>query len=92
VDCCHQVSHLSDLPEELQTLSPNTNSSQLGPVQDPSGSLRDLRSQFEKMILEQRLEKLSYNVTKAADSLGIERAHLHRKMKQYGIIPQRGES
>jgi two-component system nitrogen regulation response regulator NtrX len=77
---------VADLPEELQLtrLSPGV-SGGLEPVRDPAGPLRELRAQFEKMILEQRLERFQGNVTRAAESLGIERAHLHRKMKQYGL-------
>jgi len=73
----------SDLPEELQamTIKPKGNLSQ----GSESGSLRELRVLFEKSILEKRLESFAGNVTKTAESLGIERAHLHRKMKQYGI-------
>lgn len=49
------------------------------------GPLRDLRGRFEALLLKQRLESQSGNVTKTAESLGIERAHLHRKMKQLGL-------
>ncbi len=83
---------LSDLPEELQVQAASlVSSGALGHIQDPSGSIRDLRAQFEKNILLQRLEKMGGNVTRTAESLGIERAHLHRKMKQYGIS-SKGES
>ncbi len=49
------------------------------------GPLRELRGQFESLLLKQRLSSQSGNVTKTAESLGIERAHLHRKMKQLGL-------
>jgi two-component system, NtrC family, nitrogen regulation response regulator NtrX len=77
---------LESLPEELQ--APLLGGAPLAPLllSDSQGTLRDLRARFEKQILEQRLELLQGNVTKAADSLGIERAHLHRKMKQFGIL------
>jgi len=77
---------LESLPEELQ--APLLSGAPLAPLLlgDSQGTLRDLRARFEKQILEQRLELLQGNVTKAADSLGIERAHLHRKMKQFGIL------
>ncbi|MBS1983345.1 MAG: sigma-54-dependent Fis family transcriptional regulator [Bdellovibrionales bacterium] len=76
---------LADLPEELQSVGAPS-----GPVPSQSlinapGTLRELRAQFEKFVLEDRLGKLGGNVTKAAESLGVERAHLHRKMKQYGL-------
>lgn len=82
---------LADLPEELQT--PGTDAAAVAGALtqlpgEMSGSLRDLRARFERLVLDQRLAKLGGNVTKTAESLGIERAHLHRKMKQYGI---RGE-
>jgi two-component system nitrogen regulation response regulator NtrX len=79
---------LSDLPEELQ---PTTLKGVAGTdlrienLHDPMGTLRELRAAFERTILEQRLDKLGGNVTRAAESLGIERAHLHRKLKQYGL-------
>jgi two-component system nitrogen regulation response regulator NtrX len=50
-----------------------------------SGSLRDLRGRFEKETIEARLKQLQGNVTRTAESLGVERAHLHRKMRQFGI-------
>ena len=77
---------MNHLPEDLVSPPSQDEAMNLLPsIKDPQGSLRSLRSQFEKMIIEQRLEKYSGHVTKAAESLGIERAHLHRKMKQYEI-------
>jgi two-component system nitrogen regulation response regulator NtrX len=73
---------ISDLPEELQAIEV----SNLKAVSALSGTLRDLRAQFERQMLEQRIEHHQGNVTRAAESLGIERAHLHRKIKQYGIV------
>lgn len=75
----------NDLPEELQSSIPVA--IPLDPIVmgENSGSLRNLRARFEKQILEQRLIKFQGNVTKAAESLGIERAHMHRKIKQYDI-------
>jgi two-component system nitrogen regulation response regulator NtrX len=83
---------LSDLPEELQNLSSQPlRDARFEDLRDPGGSLRQLRAHFEKCILSQRLEKNHGNVTKTADSLGLERAHLHRKLKQYSIQAQRGD-
>lgn len=84
---------LADLPEELQSVAvANMGTQTFAHLEDVQGTLRDLRAQFEKTILERRLEKLGGNVTRAAESLGIERAHLHRKMKQYGIHSTKGEA
>lgn len=75
----------ADLPEELQAYGVAPANLPPAAVKDSGGPLRDLRVQFEKAILEQRLTQFGGNVTRAAESLGIERAHLHRKLKQYGL-------
>lgn len=85
---------IADLPEEIQYSSPASESTsgeaaQLKHIEDPDGPLRTLRAEFEKTIILQRLQKLGGNVTKTADSLGIERAHLHRKMRQFGVHASR---
>jgi len=76
---------VADLPEELASVAPITTPLEPIVVGENSGTLRNLRARFEKQILEQRLSQFQGNVTKAAESLGIERAHLHRKIKQFGI-------
>ena len=57
---------------------------------DPSISIseqnfRDARADFEKDYLLQKLNEHGGNVTKTAESIGLERSYLHRKMKSYGI-------
>jgi two-component system nitrogen regulation response regulator NtrX len=51
----------------------------------PDGTLRDARSRFEREFILRRLEESQWNVTKAAERLGIERSNLHRKIRAYGI-------
>jgi len=53
----------------------------------PTLSLKDGREAFEREMIRLRLESLGWNITRAAQSLGIERSNLHRKMKTYGIRP-----
>ena len=56
-------------------------------VQQPSlswrsfSSLKDARAVFEKAYITQRLKEHHWNISKTAESLGIERSHLHRKIK-----------
>ena len=38
----------------------------------------------------ERLEALDWNISRAADSLGLERTHLHKKMRALGIRRERG--
>jgi two-component system nitrogen regulation response regulator NtrX len=65
--------------ETLEALKPMTLPSGL------TGSLRELRARFEKSLIEDRLRTAGGQVSKAAESLGVERTHLHRKMRQYGL-------
>lgn len=83
---------ISHLPEEIQMTTPNStefSNVDFRSLQDPDGPLRHLRAEFEKSIILQRLHKMGGNVTKTAESLGIERAHLHRKMRQFGVHANR---
>jgi len=52
-------------------------------------SLREARAAFEKIFIEKKIADAEGNVTRAAELLGIERSHLHRKLRAYGIEVQR---
>ena len=54
----------------------------------PGMSLRSFREAVEREFIRQRLHQCGWNVSRAAESLGIERTHLHKKMRVLGI--QRG--
>ena len=46
---------------------------------------REARSGFEKLFILRKLEDNQGNVTRTADAMGMERSHLYRKLKQFGI-------
>lgn len=48
-------------------------------------NLRDARSEFEKEFILKTLKENDWNISRTAQILGIERSHLHRKIKSYGI-------
>jgi len=48
-------------------------------------NLRDARQVFEKEFILKTLKEQDWNISKTATVLGIERSHLHRKIKSYGI-------
>ncbi len=52
--------------------------------------LREARRLFEKGYIERHLEKTQGNVSRTAEALELERSHLHRKIKAYGIRVHRG--
>jgi two-component system, NtrC family, nitrogen regulation response regulator NtrX len=48
-------------------------------------TLREARAEFEKEFILKKLEENQGNVSKTAEVIGVERSHLHRKIKSYGI-------
>ena len=48
-------------------------------------SLREGREDFERRFIEKKLREAQGNVLRAAETLGLERSHLYRKMRAYGI-------
>ena len=48
-------------------------------------TLREARVEFERAFILEKLVENCWNVSKTADVIGIQRCHLHRKIKQYGI-------
>jgi two-component system nitrogen regulation response regulator NtrX len=47
--------------------------------------LRDARQEFEKDFILKVLKEQDWNISRTASVLGIERSHLHRKIKSFGI-------
>jgi two-component system nitrogen regulation response regulator NtrX len=52
-------------------------------------SLREARDNFERAYILTELRANDWNMTRTAERLGIERSHLYRKIKLYGITPPR---
>lgn len=52
-------------------------------------SLREAREHFDKLYFNYQMDKENFNVTRVAESMGIERTHLYRKLKQLGIKMQK---
>jgi two-component system nitrogen regulation response regulator NtrX len=50
-------------------------------------SLREARDNFERAYILAELRANDWNMTRTAERLGIERSHLYRKIKLYGITP-----
>ncbi len=74
-----------DLPGHLSK-KPGTES----PDADEPGFLREkdfkeAKIRFEKEFIVRKLQEHQGNITQTAEALGIERSHLHKKIKTYGI-------
>ena len=55
--------------------------------ESPTGdeSLRAARAEFEKQFIMRMLNESGGNISRTAQRIGVERSHLHKKMKAYGI-------
>lgn len=78
-----QIIGLADLPQDFQDLTRD----QAGPANDPfkEPTLKRARASFEREYLLKKLEEFSWNVSLTATRIGIERSHLHRKLKALEI-------
>ncbi|MBC7692268.1 MAG: sigma-54-dependent Fis family transcriptional regulator [Methylotenera sp.] len=68
-----------------QSYAPSGNSTSEENGAGTAKNLRDARQEFEKEFILKTLKENDWNVSKAAAVMGIERSHLHRKIKSYGI-------
>lgn len=48
-------------------------------------TFREARARFEREFLVKKIEENHGNISKTAESIGLERSYLHRKIKSYGI-------
>ena len=48
-------------------------------------SLKEAKKEFEKMYILRRLSENENNISQTADSIGVERSHLHKKIKAFGL-------
>ena len=47
--------------------------------------LQEARRRFERDMIREALERNNWNVSRAADELGLERTNLHKKLRVYGL-------
>jgi len=48
-------------------------------------TLRQFKEEMERAFIKMRLKEHGWNISRAANTLGIERTNLHKKLKAYGI-------
>ncbi len=58
-------------------------------AQVESGTLRQAREGFEKAFIMQKLNENGGNISRTAEQIEVERVHLHRKIRNYGINMKR---
>jgi two-component system nitrogen regulation response regulator NtrX len=55
------------------------------PAASDEGSLRDSVQDYERQLILRKLREHGWRISQTARILGLERSHLYKKMKQYGI-------
>ncbi len=77
--------------EEIGVAEVQHTLSQFGPARAATGGLpldlplREARDAFERVYFEHHIAKEGGNMSRVADSVGLERTHLYRKLKQLGV-------
>lgn len=71
-------------PDDIPLYIKGSTSSQPGDLFG-SNLLREARREFEKEFIARKLKEFGGNIAKTAEAIGIERSHLYRKIKSYGI-------
>lgn len=54
-------------------------------AQAAPSTLRQARESFEKAFIIQKLDENGWNISRTAELIEVERGHLHRKIRNYGI-------
>ena len=75
----------SALPRLTVILSRSKNTNESDSILDFNSPLKTAREQFEKEYLMHQLKKNGSNISKTAESIGMERSALHRKLTSLGI-------
>jgi two-component system nitrogen regulation response regulator NtrX len=70
-----------DLPESITGGLPAVSSESV----NKNATLKQARGDFEKEFIEAKLREFNSNVQITAEAIGVERSHLYRKIKSYGI-------
>ncbi|MBN2569437.1 MAG: sigma-54-dependent Fis family transcriptional regulator [Deltaproteobacteria bacterium] len=72
-------------------ISENKKLNHLDMIFHPADSLKEARREFEKKYILKKLAEYDWNITKTADSIGLERSNLHKKIKSFGLDEIKGE-
>ncbi|MEI8134203.1 MAG: sigma-54 dependent transcriptional regulator [bacterium] len=65
--------------------------SQENPLQDALSavSFQDFKDRAERIFIEERLREYSWNISRTAEAMNIQRSHLYTKMKKFGLTKDR---
>lgn len=78
---------IEDLPAQGRLSAPGSDDGAL-PAWSVNGermTLREYRDHAERSYIEATLKETAWNISRAAEKLGVERTNLHKKMRGYGL-------
>ena len=85
--CPREEIGVEDLPVDMGGApAPSPDQAQLF-----AGDFKSARAAFERAYLEARLAANQGNVSRTAEEVGLERSHLHKKLKTLGIKTSNGD-
>ncbi len=76
----------SDLPHDISNITA-TDIRATTLAEDLPDSYKEAKEIFEEQFLIEKLKKNSWNISRTAEEIGLERSNLHRKIKYYQINP-----
>jgi two-component system nitrogen regulation response regulator NtrX len=56
--------------------------------QQPNATLHEARDAYEREFILRKLEENQWHMTRTAETLGLERSHLYRRMRTLGITAE----
>jgi two-component system nitrogen regulation response regulator NtrX len=78
-----QTIQVRNLPAEMSGQAPKAGGLELADL--GTMDFKSARTEFEKLYLEHKLIEWEGNISQTAEAIGLERSHLHKKIKALGI-------
>ena len=76
----------------LLETAPTTGEGGFGDIVAQGGTFQEFKERAEAAFVRRQLELHKWNISKTAESLGIQRSHLYTKMKRYGLMKESDSS
>ncbi len=79
----------ANLPGEIRKPRPQDDQAEITSLNLTAYSYKEAKELFEREFIRQKLAENDWNISRTAEAIAIERSNLHRKIKAYGIEPEK---
>ena len=79
----------ANLPGEIRKPRPQDDQAEITSLNLTADSYKEAKELFEREFIRQKLAENDWNISRTAEAIAIERSNLHRKIKAYGIEPEK---